>query len=136
MSFRYASTPQAKGNIERAHHYWQQRLPAYFASESIREWESANAHLQALRLHRNQHEVHRKLGMTPQAAWEGARKDKRSALRVAPRCPWWSYVWSERKTLKVAADGRVPIGGQAVRLEVAPGTGWCSATIPAATTRC
>ena len=33
VSFRYAPTPQAKGKIERDHQCWQNRLPAYFASE-------------------------------------------------------------------------------------------------------
>jgi hypothetical protein len=33
VSFRYAPTPQAKGKVEREHQFWQQRLPAYFASE-------------------------------------------------------------------------------------------------------
>jgi len=27
--------PQAKGKVERAHFFWQERLPAYFASEHI-----------------------------------------------------------------------------------------------------
>ena len=53
ISFLYAPTPQAKGKIERAHQYWQGRLPAYFASEKITEIEVANPHIDALRAHRN-----------------------------------------------------------------------------------
>ena len=60
--------------------------------------------------------------MTPQRAWELARKEKRSVLRPAPRCPWWPYVWSLRTALRVGADGRVPIGVQRLRVERSPGT--------------
>jgi len=122
ISFRYAPTPQAKGKIERAHQYWQGRLPAYFASEKITEIEVANPHIDALRAHRNAHEVHRELRQTPQRAWEQARKEKRSVLRPVPRCPWWDYVWSMRTPLKVGSDGRVPIGTQRLRIEKPPET--------------
>jgi hypothetical protein len=122
ISFRYAPTPQAKGKIERAHQYWQGRLPAYFASEKITEIEVANPHIDALRAHRNTHEVHRELRQTPQRAWDQARKEKRSALRPAPRCPWWDYIWSVRTPIRVGTDGRVPIGTQRLRIEKPPQT--------------
>jgi hypothetical protein len=121
ISFLYAPTPQAKGKIEREHQFWQGRLPPYFVSEQITEIEIANPHIDALRLHRNTHETHRELRMTPQHAWELAKKEKRSVLRQAPRCPWWPYVWSVRTALKVSSDGRVPIGNQRLRLEHPPG---------------
>ena len=122
ISFRYAPTPQAKGKIERAHQYWQGRLPAYFASEKITEIEIANPQIDALRAHRNTHEIHRELRQTPQRAWDQARLEKRSVLRPAPRCPWWDYVWSVRTIIKVGCDGRVPIGTQRLRLQKPPGT--------------
>ena len=122
VSFRYAPTPKAKGKIERAHHFWQQRLPAYFASEHISELEQADAHVQNLRLHRNQHEVHRELKMTPQKAWDLARQQKRSVLRSKPHCPWWPFVWSLRTPVKVGSDGRVPVGSQSLRIDASPGT--------------
>lgn len=122
VSFRYAPTPQAKGKIERDHHYWQNRLPAYFASEKIGDLEVANEHIGQLREHRNRHEMHRELRMTAQAAWDKARSEKRDVLRPVPRCAWWPYVWSQRTRMRVAADGRVSIGANRVRLEVDPGT--------------
>jgi hypothetical protein len=122
ISFRYAPTPQAKGKIERAHQYWQGRLPAYFASEQIAEIEIANPQIDALRAHRNTREIHRELRQTPQRAWDQARQEKRSALRPAPRCPWWDYVWSVRTIIKVGSDGRVPIGTQRLRIQKPPGT--------------
>jgi hypothetical protein len=74
------------------------------------------------RLHRNQNEIHRELGVPPQAAWERAHSEKRSVLRGAPRCPWWPYVWSQRIAMRVGADGRVSVGADTLRLEVAAGT--------------
>ena len=122
ISLLYAPTPQAKGKVEREHQFWQGRLPPYFASEEITEIETANPHIEALRLHRNAHEIHRELGMTPQKAWDIAKKEKRSVLRPAPRCPWWPYVWSLRTSIKVGPDGRIPIGTQRLRIERPPGS--------------
>ncbi len=122
ISFLYAPTPQAKGKIEREHQFWQGRLPPYFASEQITEIETANPHIDQLRLHRNAQETHSELRMTPQRAWELAKQEKRSVLRPAPRCPWWPYVWSVRTALKVGSDGRVPIATQRLRVERPPGT--------------
>ena len=107
--------------MEREHQFWQGRLPPYFASEKISDIETANPHIQALRLHHNAHEVHRELAMVPQKAWDLAHKAKRSVLRPAPRCPWWPYVWSVRTALKVGSDGRVPIAGQRLRIEYPAG---------------
>lgn len=122
VSFRYAPTPQAKGKVEREHQFWQNRLPAFFASEHITDLAHANPHVRALHLHRNQQEVHRELQMKPQQAWDTAQKENRSALRPAPHCPWWPYVWSQRTEINVGDDGRVPIGTQRLRLEVPPRT--------------
>jgi hypothetical protein len=121
VTFRYAPTPQAKGKIERSHFFWQERLPAYFASENISDLDQANPHIQELRLHRNQHEVHRELKMKPQQAWNLALNEKRSVLRSAHNCPWWPFVWSLRTNIKVGSDGRVPIGSQSLRIDAAPG---------------
>lgn len=122
ISFRYASSPRAKGKIEREHQFWQKRLPPYFGSELVTELDQANIHLDALRLHHNAHEIHRELRITPQLAWDQAKKEKRSVLRPAPRCPWWHYVWSLRTNLKVGSDGRVPIGAQRMHIELPPGS--------------
>jgi hypothetical protein len=122
ISLRYAPTPQAKGKVEREHQFWQSRLPPCFASEKIAEIEVANPHIDALRAHHNAQEIHRELGQTPQRAWDQAHKEKRSALRPTPRCPWWHYVWSVRTTLNIGSDGRVPIGTQRLGMEKPPGT--------------
>lgn len=122
VSLRYARTPQAKGKIERQHQYWQGRLPALFAAESITTPETANALLPDLRRHRNAHEIHRELQRTPNAAARAAQRAQRSVLRVVPRCPWWPYIWSRRTSLQVGPDGRVPIGHERLRVGVSAGT--------------
>lgn len=121
ISFRYAPTPQAKGKVERSHFFWQERLPAYFASEHITEIDQANPHIHNLRLHHNQHELHRELRMKPQQAWNLARQEKRNVLRPVPRCSWWPFVWSVRTPIRVGADSRVPVGSQHFRVQARPG---------------
>jgi hypothetical protein len=120
ITLRYAPTPQAKGKIERAHGYWQKRLPALFAAEKIFTLEPANALLNDLRLHRNAHEKHREIASTPNAAWQRALREKRSLLRPNPRCPWWPYVWSQRTPVQVGDDGRVPVGSQRLTIDRSP----------------
>ena len=122
VSLRYARTPQAKGKIERQHQYWQGRLPALFAAESITTPDAANTLLPALRRHRNAHEIHRELARTPNAAARAAQREKRSVLRPAPRCPWWPCIWSVRTPVKVGPDGRGPVGSQRLRGGVSAGT--------------
>ena len=122
VSLRYARTPQAKGKIERQHPYWQGRLPALFAAETITTPEAAKALLPELRRHRNAHEIHRELERTPNAAARAAQRDRRSVLRPAPRCPRWSYIWSVRTPLKVGPDGCGPVGQQRLRVALSAGS--------------
>ena len=84
VSFRYASSPQAKGKIERSHQDWQNRLPPLLSSDGIASVPGANALLAELCTHRDQHERHRELGMTPLVAWQKAQAEQRSALRSPP----------------------------------------------------
>ena len=54
--------------------------------------------------------------------WARRRKEKRSVVRPASRCPWWDYVWSVRTAIKVGSDGRGPIGTQRLHLDRPPGS--------------
>jgi len=109
VSLKYAPTPQAKGKIERHHQFWQKRLPSYFAAEGIDRIDMANQHLELLRLHHNEKEIHRELQMSPQQAWTRARREKRYVLRPCCKNPWWHYIWSVRNRVRVGIDGRVPV---------------------------
>ncbi len=120
VTLRYAPTPQAKGKVERQHQYWQNRLPGYFQSESVRGIREANEHLDRLRAHHNEHEKHRELQMTPQEAWSRAVAEGRNVLRPFKRDPWWPYVWSLRTGIKVGIDGTVPVGDQRLKIPLNP----------------
>ena len=121
VSLRYAPTPQAKGKIERAHDFWQKRLPALFAAENVATLPEANRWIDQLRAHHNAHEKHREIGSTPQVAWDRARREKCSVLRPAPRCPWWPHVWSARSQTRVGPDGRIALAAQRLRIDKPPG---------------
>jgi hypothetical protein len=116
VTFKYAPTPQAKGKVERQHLFWQNRLPAYFAAEHISEINQANSHIDELRLHHNEKEIHRELEMTPSTAWKKAVKDKRSVLRKRPSTPWWPYLWTMRTIVKGSFDGIVCLGPTHIKL--------------------
>jgi hypothetical protein len=120
VSLLFAPTPQAKGKIERSHQVWQKRLPPLFAANSITDLHAANTLLDQLRRHRNETEKHREIGSTPKAAWDRAKKEKRWALRPAPRCPWWPYVFSQQTRLPVGDDGKVVIGSQRLSVDAPP----------------
>ena len=116
ITFKYASTPQAKGKVERQHLFWQNRLPAYFAAEGITQIDQANVHVDQLREHHNDDEIHRELQMEPSRAWRQAIKAGRSVLRQRPATPWWPYLWTIRSVVKVALDGTAYLGPTRLRL--------------------
>ena len=70
----------------------------------------------------NANELHRELGITPQAARHQALAEKRSVLRPAPACPWWPFVFSQQTRVRVGDDGKVPIGHLRTSLDAAPRT--------------
>jgi hypothetical protein len=120
VALRYAPTPQAKGKIERRHHYWQNRLPALFAAESIHSIDPANALLDQLISHANLTEIHREIRTTPHAAHQAALAQKHTVIRPAPTCPWWRFVWSLRTTVRVADDGTVPVRNVRLSIDAPP----------------
>ena len=110
VSLLFAMTPQAKGKVERVHQVWQDRLPPFFRLNGLTpesRLEEVNLRVEALAGHRNAHETHREVGMTPQAAWDAAREQGRSKLRPVPRDAWWPHVWSLWYARRVGKRGRV-----------------------------
>jgi hypothetical protein len=120
VSLRFASTPQAKGKIERGHQFWQKRFPALLGADAITTLAEANPFLDVLRRHHNTMEKHREIRCTPQSAWDLAKKENRWALRPAPACPWWPFVFSQRTRIRVGDDGRVAVGTQRLSLDAPP----------------
>ena len=110
VTLRFAHTPQAKGKVERIHQVWQDRIPPFlslngFTPES--DLADINGNLEALAHHRNEHETHREIGMTPRKAWDAALAQGRSKLRPFPNDAWWPYVWSVWYRKTVGKQGRV-----------------------------
>jgi hypothetical protein len=107
VSLAFATTPQAKGKVERIHQVWQSRLPCHFRLNGYTpqsDLSLLNASIASLAAHRNSCETHREIASTPLQAWESALAQGRSKLRPAPRDSWWPYVWSQ--WLKVSAGPR------------------------------
>ena len=125
ISFVFANSPESKGKIERVHLVWQDRLPAYFGREGIgadTPLQTLNEHVASLVDHRNGFEVHREIGMTPDAAWDMAVREGRCKLRPVPQDGWWELVWSEWSRVTVGLRGRVPLDGRFCPTECASGT--------------
>ena len=120
VTLRYAPTPQAKGKIERRHDYWQKRLPALFAAESIHSIDPANALIEQLLAHANHHQFHREIRSTPHAAHQAALAQNHTVIRPAPACPWWRFIWSLRSTVRVADDGTVPVRNLRLSIDAPP----------------
>lgn len=125
VSFVFANSPEAKGKIERVHIVWQNRLPSYFQHEDPNHQfslEEANMHLQSLVDYRNQFELHREIGTTPQNAWYKAKKELRNKLRAIPEDGWWEFVWSFWSRTTVGSRGRVYLEDKFFPTECKPGT--------------
>ena len=124
VSMLFASTPQAKGKVERIHQVWQDRLPPFFRHSGFTAETGlceVNAAVGTLSAHRNAHETHREVGMTPQKAWDAALAEGRSKLRPVPRDGWWPYVWSLWRNVAVGERGRVFHGGLAFPTQASRG---------------
>ena len=110
VSLIFASTPQAKGKVERIHQVWQDRLPHYFLLNGFTpesDLAALNTSIESLRLHRNARETHREIGTTPLNAWEAAIAEGRSKLRPVPNDGWWPFVWSLWRHVRAGSRGRV-----------------------------
>lgn len=129
VSFIFANSPEAKGKVERVHQVWQDRLPAYAASEGFTgetPLEDVNDHLACLIDYRNGFEKHRDLGDTPLHAWENAVEEGRCKIRQPPSDGWWELIWSEWKGMMIGPRGRLVVGDTLCTTECANGTRvWC-----------
>jgi hypothetical protein len=84
---RVAPDAPAKGKIERRFDTFQKRLTSLLAYEKISDYKNANVLLQTQIGWHNQHQICRTTGLTPNAAWDSALKEKRSLLRPIPLVP-------------------------------------------------
>jgi hypothetical protein len=84
---RVAPDAPAKGKIERHFGTFQNRLVTLLAYEKITDYAPANALLQTQIAWFNQHHVNRTTGLTPNAAWDQARREQRNRHRPVPAGP-------------------------------------------------
>jgi hypothetical protein len=78
-----APSPQAKGKIERRFGTLQQRLVALLAYEQVHDYPAAQVVLDRQVAHQNA-TVCRTTGYSPNAAWDKALEEKRTAIRPCP----------------------------------------------------
>jgi hypothetical protein len=78
-----APSPQAKGKIERRFGTLQQRLVALLAYEQVRDYPAAQVILEREVVRQNA-TVCRTTGSSPNAAWDKALEEKRTATRPCP----------------------------------------------------
>jgi hypothetical protein len=83
VSHRVAPSPQAKGKIERRFGTLQQRLVALLAYEHATDYPAAQVVLERQVAHQNA-TVGRTTGLSPNAAWDRALVERRSAIRPCP----------------------------------------------------
>ena len=119
VSHLVAKDPQSKGKIERQFGFWQKRLPALFAMESVGSREQANELLATqIDLLRENH-VSRSTGMTPLQAVEKSVSEGSTCWRPAPPSALLDLHLATHHTRVVQKAGEISFMGR--RWEITPG---------------
>jgi hypothetical protein len=79
-----AKDPESKGKVERQFDFWQKRLPALFAMESVGTREQANELLASQIQWHHQHHVSRTTKLTPLQAVEKSQLEQSACWRPSP----------------------------------------------------
>jgi hypothetical protein len=106
-----APSPQAKGKIERRFGTLQKRLVALLAYEKVRSYAAAQIVLER-ELQRQNATVCRTTGLSPNAAWEKARREKRTATRPWPPGTLLDLHLALHLKRRVNADSQIDFLGQ------------------------
>lgn len=119
VSHLVAKDPQSKGKIERQFGFWQKRLPALFAMESVSSRDQANE-LLATQIHWH-HENHksRTTGLTPRQAVEKSILERSACWRPAPPSELLDLHLATHHTRVVQKAGEISFLGR--RWEITPG---------------
>ena len=119
VSHLVAKDPQSKGKIERQFGFWQKRLPALFAVESVANRSQANELLAAQIHWHHQNHVSRSTGLTPQQAVEKSISERSSCWRPAPPAELLDLHLAVHHTRIVQKAGEISFLGR--RWEITPG---------------
>lgn len=106
-----APSPQAKGKIERRFGTLQKRLVAILAFEKVCGYAAAQSVLDRERQRQNA-TVCRTTGLSPNAAWEKARMEKRIATRPCPPATLLDRPRALHLKRRVNADSPIDFRGQ------------------------
>jgi hypothetical protein len=106
-----APRPQAKGNIQRRFGALQQRLLALLAYEHVSDYAAAQAVLDRQVAHPNA-TVCRTTGYSPNAAWDKALQEKRTAIRPGPSSALLDLPLALHLRRRVNADYRIDFLGR------------------------
>lgn len=119
VSHLVAKDPQSKGKIERQFGFWQKRLPALFAMESVTNRDQANELLATqIEWHHKNH-VSRSTGLTPQKAVEQSISEASVCWRPAPPPELLDLHLATHHTRVVQKAGEISFLGR--RWEITPG---------------
>ena len=106
-----APSPQAKGKIERRFGTLQQRLVALLAYEHIRDYPAAQVVLDRQVAHQNA-TVCRTTGHSPNAAWDKALLERRTAIRPCPPATLLDLHLALHLRRRVNADHQIDFLGR------------------------
>ena len=119
VSHLVAKDPQSKGKIERQFGFWQKRLPALFAMESVTNRAQANE-LLATQIHwHHANHISRTTGLTPQQAVEKSLAERSTCWRPAPPPSLLDLHLATHHTRVVQKAGEISFLGR--RWEITPG---------------
>lgn len=106
-----APSPQAKGKIERRFGTLQQRLVAILAYEHVTDYPAAQIVLDRQVAYQNT-TICRTTGYSPDAAWDKALQEKRSAIRSCPPSALLDLHLALHLRRRVNADNRIDFLGR------------------------
>lgn len=114
-----AKDPQSKGKVERQFDFWQKRLPALFAMESVGSREQANELLASQIQWHHQNHVSRTTQLTPLQAVEKSQSEGSACWRPAPPAELLDLHLATHHTRVVQKAGEISFLGR--RWQITPG---------------
>jgi hypothetical protein len=114
-----AKDPQSKGKVERQFDFWQKRLPALFAMESVSSRQQANELLASQIQWHHQNHVSRTTKLTPLQAVEKSQSEGSACWRPAPPAELLDLHLATHHTRVVQKAGEISFLGR--RWEITPG---------------
>jgi len=126
----YASSPEAKGKIEKRFDYFQRRLPFLCEKYRITDLAEANRLLRELMAFYNEQRVHQETGEIPQHRWEAAFRHGKSCLRPLEPHQDLEVIFALQDERLVKKDGTISFLSRLWKVGQLPGQKVTVALIP------